>query len=129
LIHSPLLSRSSLGVSSLSHTISVCRFTSPPRTHTEDFDIIGLISQVAEELWEVKNKTIMNLTKQDITIVEYKRSLAKRSVSTLFLPFLPFPFPPSTCSLLKFSRRSSTDRKGKAHLKERYKRSRLDPHA
>lgn len=39
----------------------------------------GLISQVAQELWEVKDKKVMNLTKQDITIVDYKRSLAKRS--------------------------------------------------
>jgi hypothetical protein len=33
--------------------------------------IIGLISQVAEELWEVKDKTIRNLTKDNITIVNY----------------------------------------------------------
>jgi ATP-binding cassette subfamily F protein 2 len=43
---------------------------------------IGLISQVAEDLWEVKDKTVMNLTKQEITIVDYKRSLAKRSESS-----------------------------------------------
>jgi ATP-binding cassette subfamily F protein 2 len=39
----------------------------------------GLISQVAEELWEVKNKKVINLTKQDISIVDYKKQLAKRS--------------------------------------------------
>jgi hypothetical protein len=39
----------------------------------------GLISQVAQTLWEVKDKKIMDLTKQDITIVEYKKQLAKRS--------------------------------------------------
>ena len=39
----------------------------------------GLISQVAEELWEVKDKTIKNLTKDDITIVDYKKILVKHS--------------------------------------------------
>jgi ATP-binding cassette subfamily F protein 2 len=39
----------------------------------------GLISQVAQTLWEVKDKKITDLTKQDITIVEYKKALAKRS--------------------------------------------------
>ncbi|ORX34490.1 ATP-binding cassette transporter [Kockovaella imperatae] len=38
-----------------------------------------LISQVADDLWEVKDKTVTNLTKEDITIVDYKKSLAKRS--------------------------------------------------
>ncbi|RSH83849.1 hypothetical protein EHS25_005464 [Saitozyma podzolica] len=38
-----------------------------------------LISQVAEDLWEVKDKKVINLTKSDITIVDYKKSLAKRS--------------------------------------------------
>ncbi|GHJ90206.1 hypothetical protein NliqN6_6608 [Naganishia liquefaciens] len=38
-----------------------------------------LISQVAEELWEVKDKKVINLTKEDITIVDYKKALAKRS--------------------------------------------------
>jgi ATP-binding cassette subfamily F protein 2 len=38
-----------------------------------------LISQVAEELWEVKDRKVMNLTKQDMTIVDYKKQLAKRS--------------------------------------------------
>ena len=40
---------------------------------------VGLISQVAEDLWEVKDRKVINLTKQDITIVDYKRALAKRS--------------------------------------------------
>ena len=39
----------------------------------------GLISQVAEELWEVADKTIHNLTKQEIDIVGYKRNLIKQS--------------------------------------------------
>ncbi|KDR84549.1 hypothetical protein GALMADRAFT_55337 [Galerina marginata CBS 339.88] len=38
-----------------------------------------LISQVAEELWEVANKTIKNLTKQDISITDYKKNLVKQS--------------------------------------------------
>ncbi|KAG2012851.1 multidrug resistance protein 1 [Coprinopsis cinerea AmutBmut pab1-1] len=38
-----------------------------------------LISQVAEELWEVKDKKIRNLTKEDITIVDYKKMLVKES--------------------------------------------------
>ncbi|KAH8915456.1 P-loop containing nucleoside triphosphate hydrolase protein [Atractiella rhizophila] len=38
-----------------------------------------LISQVAEELWEVKDKKIVNLTKQDINIQQYKKILSDRS--------------------------------------------------
>ncbi|WVR04530.1 hypothetical protein IAU60_001536 [Kwoniella sp. DSM 27419] len=38
-----------------------------------------LISQVAEDLWEVKDKKVINLTKEDVSIVDYKKSLAKRS--------------------------------------------------
>lgn len=38
-----------------------------------------LISQVAEELWEVADKTIRNLTKEDISIVDYKKNLVKHS--------------------------------------------------
>ncbi|CAA7269795.1 unnamed protein product [Cyclocybe aegerita] len=38
-----------------------------------------LISQVAEELWEVADKKIKNLTKQDISIVDYKKNLVKQS--------------------------------------------------
>lgn len=43
----------------------------------------GLISQVAEELWEVKDKQLQNLTKQDLTIVDYKNGLAKRSQAAI----------------------------------------------
>ena len=39
----------------------------------------GLISQVAEELWEVKDRKIRNLTKEDISIVDYKKLLMKDS--------------------------------------------------
>ncbi|KAL5504807.1 ARB1 [Sanghuangporus vaninii] len=42
-----------------------------------------LISQVAEELWEVKNKTIRNLTKEDISIIDYKKLLMEDSQSAL----------------------------------------------
>jgi ATP-binding cassette, subfamily F, member 2 len=45
----------------------------------------GLISQVADELWEVKDKTIKNLTKDDISIIDYKKNLVKRS---MFLSFV-----------------------------------------
>ncbi|KAJ7125849.1 P-loop containing nucleoside triphosphate hydrolase protein [Mycena filopes] len=38
-----------------------------------------LISQVAEELWEVADRTIKNLTKADISIVDYKKNLVKQS--------------------------------------------------
>lgn len=38
-----------------------------------------LISQVAEELWEVADKQIKNLTKEDISIVDYKKNLIKES--------------------------------------------------
>ncbi|KAG6886385.1 hypothetical protein C0995_008245 [Termitomyces sp. Mi166 len=37
-----------------------------------------LISQVAKELWEVADKTIKNLTKQDISIIDYKKNLVKQ---------------------------------------------------
>ncbi|TEB32068.1 P-loop containing nucleoside triphosphate hydrolase protein [Coprinellus micaceus] len=42
-----------------------------------------LISQVAEELWEVADKTIKNLTKADIGIVEYKKGLIKDSMAAI----------------------------------------------
>ncbi|GAA5918597.1 hypothetical protein JCM1841_002268 [Sporobolomyces salmonicolor] len=38
-----------------------------------------LISQVAEQLWEVKDKKIQDLSKSDITIVQYKAMLSKNS--------------------------------------------------
>ena len=46
--------------------------------------LIGLISQVAEELWEVKGRKIKNLTKEDITIVDYKKILVKNSTFCLW---------------------------------------------
>lgn len=42
---------------------------------------VGLISQVANELWEVKNRKIRNLTREDITIVDYKKMLVRNSMS------------------------------------------------
>ena len=42
-----------------------------------------LISQVAEELWEVKDRKIKNLTKEDLTIVDYKKMLVKNSQAAL----------------------------------------------
>ncbi|KAF8496990.1 ATP-binding cassette transporter [Gautieria morchelliformis] len=42
-----------------------------------------LISQVAEELWEVRDQTIRNLSKDDVTIVDYKANLAKQSMKEI----------------------------------------------
>ncbi|KAA1466723.1 hypothetical protein DENSPDRAFT_791628 [Dentipellis sp. KUC8613] len=42
-----------------------------------------LISQVAEELWEVADKTIKNLTKEGISIVDYKQNLIKKSMAAI----------------------------------------------
>ncbi|KAF9529822.1 P-loop containing nucleoside triphosphate hydrolase protein [Crepidotus variabilis] len=43
---------------------------------SHDFRLIG---QVAEELWEVADKTIRNLTKAEISIHDYKKNLVKKS--------------------------------------------------
>ena len=42
-----------------------------------------LISQIAEELWEVKDRKIVNLTKQGIDIVNYKKQLMKNSAAAI----------------------------------------------
>ncbi|CAK5272986.1 unnamed protein product [Mycena citricolor] len=42
-----------------------------------------LISQVAEELWEVADHTIKNLTKADISITDYKKNLVKQSQAAI----------------------------------------------
>ncbi|KAE8208907.1 hypothetical protein CF319_g3165 [Tilletia indica] len=42
-----------------------------------------LLSQVVQEIWEVKDKKISNLSKQDITIVEYKKQLMKNSAEQI----------------------------------------------
>jgi len=42
-----------------------------------------LISQVAEELWEVANHSIRNLTKEDISIVDYKQNLVRQSMAAI----------------------------------------------
>lgn len=42
-----------------------------------------LISQVAQELWEVKDKQIVNLSKQDIAIQDYKNMLMKNSAEQI----------------------------------------------
>ena len=46
-------------------------------SHSTTF--LGLISQVANELWEVKGRKIRNLTREDISIVDYKKMLIKNS--------------------------------------------------
>ena len=42
-----------------------------------------LISQVAEELWEVKDRKIVNLSKQDIGIADYKKILMQNSAAAI----------------------------------------------
>ncbi|VDC06174.1 unnamed protein product [Peniophora sp. CBMAI 1063] len=42
-----------------------------------------LISQVGDELWEVADKRIRNLTKEDISIVQYKKRLAQASMAAI----------------------------------------------
>ncbi|KAH7090072.1 ATP-binding cassette transporter [Auriculariales sp. MPI-PUGE-AT-0066] len=42
-----------------------------------------LISQVAEDLWEVKNKKIRNLSREDISIRDYKSMLSKESMASI----------------------------------------------
>lgn len=100
-------------VSSLSRTISVCPLV-PLRWNLSNKT--GLISQVAEDLWEVKENKVINLTKQDISIVDYKRMLAKRS--TCLSPFFIW--------MTTDKSRSSTDRKGKTYLQKRRQGCRLD---
>ncbi|TDL13859.1 hypothetical protein BD410DRAFT_734775, partial [Rickenella mellea] len=43
-----------------------------------------LISQVAEKLWQVKNKKVRNLTREDISIVDYRTLLVKQSACSVF---------------------------------------------
>lgn len=42
-----------------------------------------LISQVAETLWEVKDRKVLDLTKQEITIQQYKQRLMKASEAAI----------------------------------------------
>jgi hypothetical protein len=42
-----------------------------------------LISQIAEELWEVKDRKIVNLTKMGIDIKAYKQQLMKNSAASI----------------------------------------------
>jgi energy-coupling factor transporter ATP-binding protein EcfA2 len=42
-----------------------------------------LISQVGDELWEVANHTIRNLSKEDVSIVDYKSKLVKHSMAAI----------------------------------------------
>ena len=114
-IRSQRQSRNSQVVSSLSRTISVCPRLSLFLSTSNN---TGLISQVAEDLWEVKENKVINLTKQDISIVDYKRMLAKRST-------YPSPLLLSTW-MMTDNYRSSTDRKGKTYLQKRRQGCRLD---
>ena len=69
------------GVVIVSHDFRKSSYrSSHPRAAVADVSsLAGLISQVAEELWEVKGRQIKNLTKEDITIVDYKNLLVKNS--------------------------------------------------
>jgi len=42
-----------------------------------------LLSQIGDELWEVKNKKIVNLTKQGIDITAYKKKLVQASEASI----------------------------------------------
>ncbi|KAJ1019452.1 hypothetical protein NDA16_004569 [Ustilago loliicola] len=42
-----------------------------------------LISQVAEDLWEVKDRKIVNLSKQEVSIQDYKKKLVKASAEAI----------------------------------------------
>lgn len=42
-----------------------------------------LISQVAQDLWEVKDKKIVNLSKEDIGIADYKKMLMQNSSAAI----------------------------------------------
>ena len=67
------------GVVIVSHDFRMFRRL-PIVLHTRQLSS-GLISQVANELWEVKNRRIRNLSREDISIVDYKRMLVQNSAS------------------------------------------------
>jgi ATP-binding cassette, subfamily F, member 2 len=45
--------------------------------------VFRLLIQVAEELWEVADKTVRNPTKEDISIIDCKRKCMKHSTVSL----------------------------------------------
>ena len=61
------------------------------------FSISSFISQVANELWEVKGKRIQNLTKEDIVIKTYKSILLKPSALDILFFFCPDMILTSDC--------------------------------
>lgn len=67
------------GVVIVSHDFRACPSPTIYYSHRWRLFSPGLISQVAEELWEVADKTIKNLTKEDISIIDYKKNLIKES--------------------------------------------------
>ena len=78
------------------------------------FRSLGLISQVAEELWEVANKTIKNLTKAEISIVDYKSNLVRQSMYPHHFLFVAFLITPSgNAAIEKAKLFSKTASKGK----------------
>ena len=68
------------GVVIVSHDFRMFRSSSHRCSPTQQ-PSPGLISQVANELWEVKGRKILDLTREDITIVDYKKMLIKNSES------------------------------------------------
>jgi energy-coupling factor transporter ATP-binding protein EcfA2 len=68
-----------------------------------------LISQVAEELWEVAGKKIRNLSREEISIVDYKKGLMKQSMSDFAL----YDFHVAHAMF-----RSGSDREGEAYQQD-----------
>jgi len=80
-MRSPKPSKNLRVVLSSSHMTSVCpvHIAFMVTWLKESKSLVGLIGQVAEELWEVANKKIRNLTKEEISIQDYKKNLVKQS--------------------------------------------------
>ncbi|KAF5337954.1 hypothetical protein D9611_015029 [Ephemerocybe angulata] len=57
--------------------------TAFPVPEDYSFPLFRLFRRFAEDLWEVADKTVRNLTKADITIVDYKKNLVKQSMAAI----------------------------------------------
>ena len=79
------------GVVIVSHDFRRCFYVSLSSIDIVLF-LLGLISQVAEELWEVANKTIKNLTKAEISIVDYKSNLVRQSMCPHHFLFVAYSY-------------------------------------
>ncbi|KAJ6520592.1 P-loop containing nucleoside triphosphate hydrolase protein [Mycena vulgaris] len=71
----------------------------------------GFISQVAEELWEVADRKIKNLTEAGISIVDYKNKLLKESAAAIERANLL-----SSEDALHISQASGSSTKGLSHI-------------